>query len=460
MFMSIICIALSFFVFIQIITDENRPHGYRYLYLLPFSFIVGTVIIAPKFDKLTRTTPAIIAYALYFIRNVVTVFVMSIGNYSGYYQNENSTRAILLVSYEVIAVSFVLRIALNRVENNDETKYLIDSINEWVNRKPPIVFSVIMFAIIGIMLVTYIRVPAISSLYVSLFSFDGSLVTESISGIANGGNRSWITLFSFFSDFMRILLPICLFRIIYKQFKGSKAGLIISLPILLLQLMFITATSALAIFCAFVDLYVLIKLYPQYEKRMIRFLYFTAITIVAILFVIKFNSSVLYTGNGYEALSEMMQAYFSGICNVAASYNVPTGEKWNALFFDLYYTIPFNGSLFGLSGTTSANLFNSSNFGKFQIIPCIGQAYFYFGTLLAPIIPCTMVYFSIRVFHKNISEENIWMYASKTLLWLYLCISPIMYNGQIFLCRATNTIIPCIFITYFAKNYANQRKYQ
>lgn len=445
-------------MFIQIITDDNIPHGYRYLYLLPVSFGIGTVIIANKFEELTRTTPAIIAYVLYFIRCVVTVFVMSIGNYSGYYHNENSTRAILLVSYEVIAVSIIIHIAINKKGTKSEEERSIADINEWVNRKPPMAFSLIMFLIIGIMIATLIRVPAISSLYVSLFSFDGSLVTESISEIANGGNRAWITLFSFFADFMRILLPIYLFRIIYKNFKGSKWGLILSLPILLLQLMFITATSALAIFCAFVDFYVLIKIYPQYEKRMLRFLYFVAILIVVVLFVIKYNSSVLYTGSGYEALSEMMQAYFSGICNVAASYNVPTIEKWNALFFDLYYTIPFNGSLFGLKGATSANLFNASNYGKFQIIPCIGQANYYFGAVLAPIIPCAMVYFSVHVFNKNKSEKNVWMYAAKTLLWLYLCISPIMYNGQIFLCRATNTIIPCIIITYFAKNYAERIK--
>lgn len=447
-FSSVIAVAL--FCFVIVSTDSLRPESYSILFILPLSFGVCSFLLFQHYNTLLSTTPALILYLLYFIRNVVCVLVMSLGNYAGYYTVANATDATILIVYEQLLVFLCVNRALRKYKVIPKQSDELLEIDRWTYQKTPIKFLMAMIMVVIFMISVYIIIPGVRRLFVSIWSFDGSLVTESVSSIANGANRSIITLFSFLFDFMRILLPVYLFRVIRKYTKGRTLGLVLSLPFILLQLAFITATSALAIFCAFVDLYVLIKLYPLERKSVITISYAAGIIAVVAIFLLKFNSTVLYKGSQLEALSQMLQAYFSGVSNITACENIPGAMKGSALFFDVYYTIPFNGTLFGLSGQTSANLFNSFNSGKFQIIPCIGQAAYYLGPVLAPVIPCMMATYAIKAYYKNAQEKNIWLYTARTLLWLYLCISPIMYNAQIFLSRFNNTILPCLFITYLA----------
>lgn len=438
--------------------DTARPHEYSLLFLLPLTFCLLTILSGNCFTRIIKTTPALILYALYMMRNVVVVYVMYKGNYAGYYSTSNGSDAIILMAYETVIIFFTMWYAIHRYSVQDVECEVDLDLQEWTNRKVPPLFALAFYIIILFMVVVFITHPSVKGLYISLYRFNGSLMTESVTTVAGDGNRSIITLFTFFADFMRVLLPVYLFRVIRRYVGTEWIGVLLSLPIIALQMAFVGATSALAIFCAFVDFYALLRIYPNYQKQLTRLLYVSAGLIVVVLFVVKFSNTVLYTGSEFEGISEMMQAYFGGVCNISASFNIPKTEKWSALFFDLYYTIPFNGTLFGLSGKTSANLFNAYNYGKFQIIPCIGQSYYYLGAVLAPIVPAMMCYFAIKVFNTSKQESNIWMYTSKTLLWFYLCISPIMYNGQILLGRLNNTILPCLLVTFLAQKYYRRGK--
>lgn len=452
----IIIIVSALFTSCIIFLDASKVQAYKLLYLLPLVFAILTILSFNNFSRIITIPPALIIYVLYFLRNVATVIVMHAGNYAGYFNTSNMDKAIYLMIYEMIMVFFILNLSVKKYHDKSSVIEEVE-IDEWIKRRMPLSFSMILFTIITFMVIAVIVYPSIKELYVSLFDFQGELVTESVSSIAGNQNRIVFTLFSFWVDFMRILLPVYLFKIIRRFTHSKRVGIILSLPVILLQFMFVGATSALAIYCAFIDFFVLLKLYPKYRKRLLVLVYIGAFFSILIMFVTKFNSTVLYKGSQAEALSEMFQAYFSGPCNIAACFNMPKSLRWWALLYDLYYTIPFNGTLFGLNGITSAEIFNFANSGHYQIIPCVGQVYYFFGMILAPIVSMIMCYYAVKIYNKSIREHNVWIFVSQTLLWFYLCISPIMYNGQIFINRLTNSIIPCILITYFSKRYREKR---
>lgn len=445
----------SFIIAIIVGTAPSCPEKYSFLFVLPLAFSICSFIFGNVIDATRNNIATLVVVVLYYMRLSIIPLIMVLGNYAGYYDPHNITGAEMLMVFEVICVFIAAELARRR--NNDLGLYDVNQVGESLtirqnSRQSRIVFGTVILLILVFMTYVYIRFPAVKNLYTSLFSYEGSLATESILTISqNTGNRSFLTLFSLLSDFMRVLIPTYLFLEIKKAFGERLLSIFLSLPIILVQFAFVGATSALAIFCAFVNLLVLVQLYPTYKKRVLRITYLGVFFAIVVLFLIKLSNTVLYTGERWNSLSAMLQAYFAGVNNVAACFNIPKSLEWETLFFDIYYTIPFNGTLFGLSGATSANLFNQYNHGKFQIIPCIGQAYYYFGPLLAPIVPAMMVYYGIKVNGKINSEKNPWLFTAKTLLWVYLVISPVMYNGQILLSRINSTIIPCLLVALLSK---------
>lgn len=443
----------------------NRDDGIysEYLFLLPFSFCIFLLILWNAFDKVVKSTATLVVLLLYFLRYAITPFFMYLGEYQCFFSHintENVYRAVGLSVVEIVLLGVVVLLTLKRIEKTDCYDFFSKE-TYMVAGKSSFVFSAFSILMVVFLVLVYFLEPSVQKLYVSLFSFDGSLVTGNIMDLAvSSGDKKIMTLFTFVFDFARIVLPIYVF-ILFKQFvKIPFVAIVLSFLIVLSQFAFLSATSALAIFCVIVDIVVLSKMYSAQKKYILGTLYFIAFVSVLILFSLKMINTVLYSSsNDFILLSKMFQAYFSGISNIAATFNIPDDNVWDYLFYDLYYTIPFNGSLFGLSGQTSAQAFNAYNYGKYQIIPCIGQASLYLGTFLSPIVPLSMIYMGIRVYHNAEREPNLWLFASKTLCWLYLCLSPIIYNGQIFMARFMNTILPCILFALTSRTLLKRHTY-
>ena len=90
--------------------------------------------------------------------------------------------------------------------------------------------------------------------------------------------------------------------------------------------------------------------------------------------------------SGSEMLSKALQAYFPGVSNFAGFFNMNQHNKWLSFFYDIYFTIPFRNSVFGIPGDYRlVMLYTSDNNAYSQVLPCAGQLFYYFS-LLGPFI--------------------------------------------------------------------------
>lgn len=440
---------ISGIVTLALLGDNQCPENYQTHFMLPLCFGVLCIFFNRFFESILQDTALLIIMTLYFARMVIVPFAMNMGDYTSYIPPRDTHIGVALVCYEAVCVFFTISFALKKYALNKKDLCTVRHSDFSTPRQ----FKFLFIGVLLLMVSIYFMYPSVMNLYTSIFeSGTDVLMTSTVAELSESGGRSYMTLFSFLSDFVRILLPLPIFFKIRSVVSNNTFAIICSLPIILVQFMFLTATSALAIFCAFVDLMVLTKIYPASSKRIMVSTYTVSFFAIFSVFALKESNTVLYTGTGDQTLSMMAQAYFSGVNNTTAVFSMDESLRWSALFYDIYYCIPFNGTLFGLTGETSANLFNASNAMKFQIISCLGQSYYYFGTVFAPLIPCVLIYNALKYYKRAVIENSIWVYAALSILWLYLAISPIMYNGQIFLHRLLNAILPCLIMTRFAKN--------
>lgn len=444
----------SFIVSFYLMMDPHCPSGYSTLFVLPavfgvVSFLFNRVINQTKYSQAT-----LLIVILYYIRYVISPLVLALGNYSSYVNVNSIGRAVGLMCYEIFFVFLILYLLYGRMTNltySNDMDIVEYDFSEMVGNTH-LTFHIIVFFIIVFMIIVIARYPSALNMYTSLFGSE-TLVTESISSIADrGANRAFLTLFSLLFNIIRIIIPTYLCIEIKRRISNDLFALFLSLPIIIIQFVFIGGTAAYTIFCVFVNLFVLMRLYPRYKRGMLRITYILIMFSIIIFFLMKLSYTVLYTGGSWVSLSKMLQAYFPGVTNLQCVFKMVSDNKLSNLFYDIYYAIPFNTTLFGLTGVTSANVFNSSNSMRFQIIPCIGQSYYYVGFFFAPVLSSMFCYYSVKTEFKTKNEKSIWMFMAKTLLWLYLAATPAMYNFHIFLVRFMDTIIPCLILAWFAKD--------
>ena len=158
----------------------------------------------------------------------------------------------------------------------------------------------------------------------------------------------------------------------------------------------------------------------------------------------SFNSEGL---NVFEMLSRALQAYFPGVCNFAGLFNMGQHDKLQSLFYDLYYTIPFRNSIFGVPGDGRLVMLYAADNGAYsQILPCAGQFYYYFS-VLGPFIECLFLKSAFKMRLKSMEEDNIYLYFCYMMAFIYLILTPVMYNFTIFMTRFLVTIVPFMIIS-------------
>ena len=144
--------------------------------------------------------------------------------------------------------------------------------------------------------------------------------------------------------------------------------------------------------------------------------------------------------------SEIMQGYFPGVSNAAGLFTMRSHDKLETLFYDFYAAIPFRQTLFGIQGDNRlVNVFTNDNDASSQIIPCSAQLYYYlgFGGLL---LECLFIKFAFSTYEKAEEEKNIYIYYARILLFMYLIMTPSVYNMTIFLSRFFVTLAPLLLI--------------
>jgi hypothetical protein len=452
-----VVVMLSMISFILIALDFNRPSYYGWLPFLPLMFCLVNIL----FMRIYRAIPTNIGMSmivmLYFFRLVFIPAFMSLGNYHSVLKlgiETNAPKAISLMIYELVVVYLIMYLSLLRYNSRVISKFEEKKDYRGNTR----VFIIVMSILCIFDLYVWLFISDSHAIYKSVFRMhdtDFTTNTFNISTQFSSGSlkRAILTLFTMTVEFVRIFVSAYFIIAIKKRYHQSIKGILLSIPFAVIQLLFVSATISQSVICAFLLLLFIAKLYPEKNKIIYTISLLSVVSFVAVYYAIRFNVSTnRYGNNPFEYMSGVFTAYFSSVDNVAAIFNISDTGKWESLFFNLYYSIPFNGTLFGLKGNNLANLYNSANFSYGQIPPSIGAGYYYFGPILSPIFVSIMATLSIHYGFKTIHQNDLWKYLTYTLLSIMMAIGLIMYNETIVLSWFTNLILPMLILSRLTKN--------
>ena len=434
-------VLFSIGVFIVVISDINRPEYYKYLYILPLSFLVILFISYFINNKLFSNLFNVVVFFLYFVRNVLSILFLVIGNYYSEFKilnNENVLFAIGMLTFETLCVLIFLSLLTKNFKKIKKT-----IINKKVELKDYVII------LIGVLFVVIVLViPDLKASYTSAFSAEGirGFLINNTNYDVGSYNRSFFTLIQIFFPIFYFLMCSSIIMIIT----------VTKLPIILKNLLYVIIIFAPFLFMnggdanTFFTSISLMLFTILYRKEKPKSFFIILFLIVILLFVYIFVQSVQNTyyynqKNIFENISYMFQAYFPGVTNMAGVYNVTEYSYIEELFYDIYSTIPFRNTIFGLSNYVNMpNLYTIQNDALSHIMPC--HSYIYLG-FLSPFLSCLYYYFAFEIYKKYTLSNSPYICLAYILLMIYLVVTPIMYNSVIFLSHLFSQIIPIFIIT-------------
>jgi hypothetical protein len=448
----------SLFTGVWVWLDSTKPYYYNILPLLPMIFGLLNLFSFKIYQDIPSNLAVSIIVGLYYIRNVVSIFIMSLGNYSGVFliRSEESVFYALLLMISETVVVFMTIMFYRRINFKKNVvyrhRYLI---MRGTNKRVIKIFGIVVVLSTLILILSYITIPEIKLTYTNIFASGISInsigETETNLLVPRGGlKRILYTLFIFLFNFWRIFISAWLIYLNKIKIKNGHISMILNVLIIFSNIFFIFSETIFVFIIIAILSLLLIKLYPTKVKS-ISIILMTGIIVVGILlFNVKMGVGYI-TSSKFESISMVMQAYFPGICNLAGVFNIVNPNKISTLFFDFYYMIPFRGTLFGIEGDRLVIEYNKSNNVFAQIIPCVGQAYHYIG-LFAPIASMFFVIIAMKYENKRKKEQNMWKYITFVLIVIYAAATPVLYNITIFGSHYFGLMLPVLVLAHYSGN--------
>lgn len=442
----------SFCSFVYLMISERRVVEYRYIALLPFVFCICNVFCINIHKYLYTNIGLFLLHNVMLVRQVITPIIMSWAGFKTIYRTisqSNVDHAVILMSYECCAIYMLLAFILG---NKNSKKIKRDS--NLIFRKSSSLFNLILFMMTAYCLLIWIYIPSSRNLYSTVFEFgdigfttvEYNINSEQVGSLA----RSLQTLFKVFFDIVRLILPMYILINFKRKKYNPKISIVVGVIFALMQLLFISSTTARAIISAFIIIYFLARLYPEYTEKIIKASIVIAGTIIVVYFIVRFFVGSRYGDNLAEYLAKILNAYFGGIDNVAAGGNVPEGYGASTFWASIYSAIPFNSTLFGLEVVKLQSIYNSSNGSYGQIPPMIVEGEYYFGFVLSPIMSCICAIAAYHYGEKYSRTNSPWHLISNLFIAIMCAISIVMYNEEIILVWLLEWMIPMRVISKIA----------
>lgn len=378
--------------------------GYTILFILPFIYGVAYTLVLGNAVFYRPKLFLIIFTVINYIRYSILPFLIS---YTGYFGGRATipptihqfSYAVLLMVYEIIIVSFFIYIGTRRYNINLNVLKIFNFENKNY-------FIYKLFALLTIVLMLFnIRV-------LNQFNF---IKTSSQSLVVYGNYSKYSAetsvLFKFSGYLLNILKQIVLVLLIYKlgikyQKKKNKIYFYFAMIVGLLNItIYYGANRSDLLLQSIATLIILYSIFSK-EKRKI----FTVVGLLSVFMVIIVSisrqHSVISSQHILLGLTDTIQIYLGGPYNVALSIDM--ANKYSS-YRNLFTLIgDLTRSVLGVNfiakkfvDVLSTDLFNWRIFGPTdygtQILPMIGQGYFYFGFIFAPIFEILFVKFSFRL---------------------------------------------------------------
>lgn len=448
-FMGILLCFVGLCVSLIITFDINKPEYYTLLPLLPLCFGVCCILFCSIFNYFTRNLGVTILIGLLFVRNVLTPFIMFLGNYADViYINvdTNTTPAILLICWEnmVVFCGIYLRLTKNKKNIIQEENRSAPS-TKCIKR-----YGILIGIAIFILIVCDLIAPQLMDSYRTIFDITDEyfLLFEDSDIVKLYGTtfvkKLAIVLGRYLARALILIVPAWIIIFLLHKNK-SKNNILLRLMCFcacFVPFFFISgdiARSLIYVICLFM-------LYNHCNKTDIT----SGKTIIPLIFGVivviswwLFNKSI---DDIWGMFSSTLNAYFSGVNIVSGGFNLPFEIGYSVRYFinDFTSTIPFGGTIFKISYETVSSFFNSVNGTTGQIPPTISMGNYYFGPILAPVYSVIFAILAIDSGEKLLYAKSMHPMKYIRLLYTIFCFSMgiIMYNIEITMTSVFSLILP------------------
>ena len=426
----------------------------KMLFILPLGYVIASIVFCCNYSNLVDNVPKLIIISLYFVRLVVLPFLYTFNIDIQLFEGKSSvsshfTQACILMTYEY----FIVQLSIYCYEHWKRQKRFIFS-----NITLEVDISKILIGFISLYVIAIaVFLPQYASNFKTIFELDNADFTVASVGAeysVGTFGRVLKTLFSMFVQLFRVLFPAMLISRAFEHNPNSSISTFILAFGCFLQFMFLTSTFAEAIVACLTVVLFYIKLYPNRRKKTFLFLGCSTLGMVFLYFIVRYlinDASSMYSKKngaiGYA--TQIINAYFTGVDNVAAMFNVPSGYESESFCAGVLGAIPFNSTLFGNHGNKLQHYFNVFNNAYGQIPPTIGAGYYYFGTIISPIISGLFVLMSMKYYKAANKEDASLKYVAHIFCSIVFALGTVMYSPSITLAWYFSWGIPLLIITYF-----------
>lgn len=453
----LIVILTSIFVSISILINKNNLN-YNYISLIPIFFSLCSVIFFNVYRYIFKRWSITVILCIHYFRCIILPYIMLKGGFDAIFDTNNISEdnivlAVFLVLYELFFVFLAMSLS-NSKKMKDREK------NGYSSFKTSRVVKILLLAAILFVLLIIIIQP----LYKSYFSFfiTGDEEKAIFNSIAfhNLTTTTSGVIYAFFSSavyLLQLLLPILLIKKIYFSIgiSDSSKGAIYSLIIVGFFSLIMTPDKSMSIMVAFALILMLYELYTKTINKLLPLLLsiMGSLTFVGLYLKARLESS----GNPFNELSQILNAYFGGINNVAVGIRMSNlhPEKFT-LINDFLSSIPYV-SYFFTELITAPKLFNTAIYSGGeridQIVPLISQSYLNFGFILAPLLSFIVSSYSIIFENKAHATNNI---VKKYLLYfisIVYAVGPVLFNFSILVTMTLN-----FAVAFFIGNLTSNKK--
>lgn len=420
----------------------DKPDYYNLIWILPFSFMLmmATVIFTNKI--LFRSISFTIIVGIYFFRVVLMPLVLVFGNFHSLVRNKDVFQkmplVLLLMSYEIIIVFMFLHILIRKTFTHNMA--FVDSNINFSKRNLCFYFIIMFLTIFWIYM--FIRYPIVRGDFSTLMTkglkkANIVLISRKMSStdVLNGVPGILYNFFIYDFRILKMFLPIVIIQFIHTKIKnGKKVALLIALVLVLIIMLFTNDEKLNSLQFALALIIVIYQLYPKQLKQLIVPLLCSFVVLV--MYGLLSKTDTLSSTDPLKELSLTLNAYFGGTQNVAVAVSMPNENRWYYMYADLVTSIPYFSIFFRHITVTSGTIFNETLYGRLgapvnQIVPAIGMGYYYFGFLLAPIVPCILIWLSVKFEKTALKLHDVLYKYIFYYLSIAFAISPVVQNWDL-----------------------------
>jgi hypothetical protein len=468
LFTYMLSLATSLITFLVLISDANAEPGYRILWLLPFSFVVVMTLTTSITERVSKSLTLTIAFGGYFVRFVLTPLFLALGDYrfifSRLVTSSEVEKAIILMVYELFVVFLLVELFVRVTWRKPPRDKGMVNANTLLDDSSKNIHA-LLFVLSIFCLAIVVYVPEIVESYTWIFGQTEEIanVRYNIDEIAIRGTlkRALSSLFIFVFNLVRYLLPVYMLRIVYRRRSSSGFAYWVSFLICLSPFLVINESNIQPFFGLMINVIMMNKLYPERKKATLCLFLLGGGFLVAAVAFAKLVLLAKWQGtSGTASLALTLNAYFPGVGNVAAAYNVSRSFLLGTFLSDLFSTIPFRNTLFpsfALQARTLTQLYNIANGTLGNIIPCISGAEYYVGPILAPLVPAFVLCMAVRMEVKGQTSRRYWEVFYYHFLAIRMAMIPSIYNHMSIIHMAINQFLPLLLIISLGRRYGHNK---